>query len=140
MFVIYHRVGQGKKRRRKNQIIEHKKQNKTINPPKHHNPPFKKKQTTTALLFLFITCIYNSLFNSYMYSFRYYILPICTSVLILMNFLLKNIFKFYLTLPKNVNGHSEHRFTFENRCYYCDMGKHWNMNTVIFFSLLNHSS
>lgn len=138
MFVIYHRVGQGQKRRRKNQIIEHKKQDKIINkPPKHHNPPLKKKANHNCIAFI-IYYMYNSLFNSY--SFRYYILPICTSVLILMNFLLKNIFKFYLTLPKNFNGHSEHRFTFENRCYYCDMGKHWNMNTVIFFSLLNHSS
>lgn len=65
-------------------------------------PPPTKKKTTTALLLSFIT--YNSIFNSYTFSDTIFSLYVFL-VLILMNFQLKRIFKFYLTLCKDYNRH-----------------------------------
>lgn len=72
--------------------------------PQNHpsQPPPHQKKPTTALLLSFIT--YNSIFNSYTFSDTIFSLYVFL-VLILMNFQLKRIFKFYLTLCKDFNRH-----------------------------------
>lgn len=85
------------------------KKKKIQQPQKHptpkttpRNPPPHQKKPTTALLLSFIT--YNSIFNSYTFSDTIFSLYVFL-VLILMNFQLKRIFKFYLTLCKDFNRH-----------------------------------